>query len=180
LKPGDRIAFVNTAPIRRFAVGDTTAMDKTPVHSYVPLEGTMRNGQTIQLFFPGVEYLGFARNIPPEWEDAVIFLYQDEGTARALGRGSQALAELGTFTVRTEQWKLAEELFLRSRARGDTLADATFGLIITSDYQGRPLDAERYAREFLRRWPDDPRGRVLISGAPPPPGPGQGGAPRSP
>jgi hypothetical protein len=163
LKPGDRIAFVNPAPIRHYAMADTTDATRA---SYVPLEGALRNGETIRLFFPGVGYAGLGKTIPTEWEDAEVFLYQDEGTLRHLGRGSKALAELGYFTLRLRDWDHAERLFLRSRALGDTLADATFGLIITSDYQGRHADSERYAAEFLSRWPDDPRARVVAGGAP--------------
>ena len=43
---------------------------------------------------------GSGKTIPTEWEDAEVFLYQDEGTLRHLGRGSKALAELGYFTLR--------------------------------------------------------------------------------
>jgi hypothetical protein len=164
LKPGDAIAFVNSAPLRHVAVADTSRRDTSDVSSYVPLEGTLRHGAVIRLFYPGVRYLGFGRAIPREWEDATTLLYQDEGTLRRLGRGGQAQSELGYFTLRTHQWKLADEMFQRSRALGDTLPDATYGLIVTSDFLGRPRDSERYAAEFLRRWPGDPRAKVVAGG----------------
>jgi len=163
VRPGDRIAFVNPAPRRHFAVADTSAAKAAPVHSYVPLEGALRGGEAIRVFFPGVEYLGFESRLPREWEDAQVFLFHDDGTLRAVGRGSQALAELGRFALRTRQWKEADEMFLRSRALGDTLADATYGLIITSDFLGRPQDSKRHAADFLRRWPNDPRARDVAS-----------------
>jgi hypothetical protein len=155
--PGDRIAFVNPAPPQHYAMTDSVLAPRKTVHSYVPLEGALRQGEAIQVFFPGVTYLGFDRVLPREWEDAKVFLFQDEGTLRAVGSGSQALSELGLFAMRIEQWADADSMFLRSRALGDTLADATYGLIITSDFVGRKDDSKRYAAEFLRRWPNDQR-----------------------
>jgi len=170
VQPGARIAFVNPAPPLHFAVADPRRVPNANVSSYVPVEGAMRHGQAVRLFLPGVEYLGFARRLPREWEDAEVFLYRDDGGMRALGRGSRALAELGYFTLRTRQWAAADSMFQRSRALGDTLADATFGLIITSGYLGRQGDERRYAEEFLRRWPDDARAATVAQGLRRPPG----------
>ncbi len=164
LQAGDRIAFVNPAPRVHFSVAGQAIIDTAQVHSYLPIEGALRNGEVIRVFFPGVQYLGFGSAIPPAWEDAKAFLYQDEGTLRQLGRGTRALAELGYFSLRLQQWKEAEAMFLRSRALGDTLADATFGLIITSSSLGREPDARRYAEEFLRRWPRDERAATVAAG----------------
>jgi hypothetical protein len=163
LKPGDRIAFINPSPRRHYSVADTTVQSQVTL-SYVPLEGALRGGEVVRVFLPGVEYLGFKTNLPPQWEDAEVFFYRDDGTLRAFGRGGHALAELGYFTLRLRDWENAEAMFLRSRALGDTLADATFGLIITSDFLNRPDDSERYAQEFLRRWPNDSRAAVVASG----------------
>ncbi len=161
LVAGDRVAFVNPAPVRHAAMSDTSGAGSASVHSYIPLEGAMRGGETIRLFFPGVEYLGFARDLPRAWEEAEVFLYQDEGTLRHLGKGSAALAELGTFGLKLREWTRAEAMFLRTRTRGDTLADATFGLIITRDFLGDLAGSRRYAAEFLRRWPGDSRAEVV-------------------
>ena len=169
--PGDRIAFVNSAPRRHFAVAQTAGLDTSAVRSYLPLEGALRQGEAIRVFFPGARYLGFAASIPREWEDARTFLYQDEGTLRDLGRGSRALAELGYFTLQLEQWKDAEAMFLRSQALGDTLPDAVFGMIVTSYFLGREDESRRHAEEFLRRWPSDPRAPGVaagLRGEPPP------------
>ena len=163
LTSGDRLVFVNPAPRRHTALTADAAAD-TALHSYVPLEGAMRGGETIRLFFPGVEYLGFGTALRPEWEDARAFLFQDDGRVRDLGIGGRSLAELGYFTLRLERWGDAEQLFLRSRARGDTLPEATFGLIVTSGKLGRPEESRRYAEEFLRRWPNDPRAAVVAQG----------------
>ena len=162
LAPGDRVAFINPAPRRHYAVGDTTVAVRR-VRSYVPLEGALRQGEALRVFLPGIEYLGFGKGLPPEWENVAVFLYQDHGALRLLGRGSRALTELGTFTLRTRNWGKADSMFLRARALGDTTADATFGLIITSDLLGRAGDSERYAREFLGRWPGDSRAPAVAS-----------------
>ena len=158
LSPGTRVAFVNPAPRRHSSLA---AAGAAPTASYLPLEQALRGGETLRLFFPGLRYAGFADTLPRAWEDAETFLYQDDGTLRALGRGAPALAELGYFTLRTGQWARADAMFRRSLALGDTLADAVFGLGITSSFLGRPADERAYAAEFLRRWPDDPRARVV-------------------
>src|SRR5262249_59394905 len=93
-----------------------TAADSADVASYVPLEGALRHGEAIRLFFPGVGYLGFQRGLPPEWERAKTFLYQDDGSIRLLGSGTRALAELGYFTVRTHQWAAADSMLEPSLA----------------------------------------------------------------
>src|SRR5262249_51494100 len=85
LRPGDRIAFVNPAPQRHYAMADTAASGR-PVHTYVPLEGALRGGDAVRLFVPGVVDLGFENHLPGVWEDAQVFLYHDDGTLRALGR----------------------------------------------------------------------------------------------
>jgi hypothetical protein len=161
LQPGDRIAFVNPGPRRHYATVDTTAVDPAAIRSYVPLEGALRNGESIRLFFPGVEYLGFSDHLPREWENAEVFFFKDDGRLRPIGRGGQALAELGYLLLPDHDWQRAEGMFMRSRELGDTLADATFGLIITRDFLGHREESNRYAEEFLRRWPNDPRAPVV-------------------
>ena len=91
-------------------------------------------------------------------------IYQPDGSARHLGHGSRAEAALGDFTMRTEQWALAERMFLRSLALGDTLPDAVFGLGITRVMQGREDEARVFAEEGLRRWPHDPRALAILEG----------------
>ena len=164
LERGDHILFINPAPRRHVTVGDTTRADAVPIHSYIPLEGALRGGEAIRVFFPGIEYLGFDSELRPDREDANVFVYWDEGNLRPIGRGGHALAELGYYTLRFRDFPKAEAMFLRSRALGDTLPDATFGLIITSDFLGRPADVDRYCKEFLRRWPDDWRAPTVAAG----------------
>lgn len=153
---GDTIAFMNPGPRKRVRlVGETE--DGEPVHSYYPLEGAMRGGRSIDVFFPGVGYLGFGRDIPPEWERAKIFVFFDDGHVEPIGQGAGALAQLGTQLMRQERWDEAERAFERSVAGGDTLPDAAYGLIATDFFQGRRRQAMARADWFLRRWPDDPR-----------------------
>lgn len=158
LSPGTSVAFVNPAPRRHSSLAATGA---APAASYLPLEQALRGGETLRLFFPGLRYAGFADTLPRAWEDTETFLYQDDGTLRELGRGARALAGLGYFTLRTRQWARADAMFRRSLALGDTLADAVFGLGITSSFLGRPADERAVAAEFLRRWPGDPRAGVV-------------------
>ncbi|MBI5711607.1 MAG: hypothetical protein HZC42_15080 [Candidatus Eisenbacteria bacterium] len=160
LSPGTSVAFVNPAPRRHSSLA---AAGAAPTASYLPLEQALRGGEAVRLFFPGLRYAGFADTLPRAWEDAESFLYQDDGTLRSLGRGAAALAGLGYFTLRTRQWARADAMFRRSLALGDTLADAAFGLSITSSFLGRPADERAYAAEFLKRWPDDPRAGVVRS-----------------
>jgi len=158
LAPDARIAFVNPAPpLHSPLAGRQTG----PRRSYVPLEAALRGGRALQLRFPRLRYLGFADTLPRDWEDAEVFLFQDDGSARHLGHGSQALSELGYFTIRTRQWERADAMLRRSLALGDTLPDAVFGLAITSSYLGREPLARLWAREFERRFPGDPRARFV-------------------
>lgn len=159
---GDSIAFVNPAPPGvRIGLARLEDVGPEAVTSYVPLEGAMRGGESIRVFFPGATYLGFARDLPPEWARARVFLFQDEGTLRDLGRGAAALTELGLFALRLEDWALAERSFTRAFALGDTLPDAAYGMIAAAFFQGRRDEALRRGAEFLARWPDDPRAAEL-------------------
>lgn len=164
LAPGTRIALVNPAPRRHSAL--VAGADGS--FSYIPLEVALRRGEAVRLFFPRLEYLGFylgfGASVPQAWQDAELLLYQDDGQLTALGRRSQGLARLGYYVLRLRQWSAADSLFRRSLALGDTVADATFGLVVTSSFLGRPEEARAHAAEFLRRWPRDPRAAVVLHG----------------
>lgn len=154
LAPGTRVIFVNSVPRPvPGALGDPSQV----VVSYMPFEAALRGGDAVRVFLPNLRFLGLGPRIPPDWEDAETFLFSREGELRRLGRGSGALAGLGSFTLQTGQWAAADSMFRRSRALGDTLPDATFGLIYTSHHLGNFEESRAFEREFLRRWPDDPR-----------------------
>lgn len=157
--PGTRFALVNPAKVVHFSMTRTTPVSTL---TYIPLEAAIRNGDAIRLFHPGLQYLGLSQDLPPKWEKGVeLLLYMDEGTLRPIGCCGKALSELGYFLVRGNDWERAEPLLLRSRELGDTLADATIGLILTRHFLGHEEESDRYAREFLRRWPNDPRANAL-------------------
>ena len=161
LAPGARVAFVNPTPKEHVSVTGAPAVSVT---SYNPLERAMSDGRTLRLFLPGVRYLGFADTLPREWEDAEVFLYEPDGRSRHVGHGSRALAAVGTSALETGQWQWAEAMFRRTLARGDTLPDAVFGLANTRSLLGSGREAAAYARDFLRRWPRDPRARRVEEG----------------
>jgi hypothetical protein len=161
LAPGTRVVFANPAPR---APSASSSQAVRILSTYNPLEVALRGGRSLQVLRPGVRCLGVVDTIPSGWADVEVFLYEPDGSARHLGRGSQAEAALGYFTMRTEQWALAERLFLRSLALGDTLPDAVFGLGITRVMQGRGNEARALAEEGLRRWPDDPRAPAILEG----------------
>jgi hypothetical protein len=156
LAPGTRVAFVHPGARRptALAAGRTT-------WSYLPLEQALGPGGGFALFYPQLAYAGFSDTLPAEWEDAEVFLFQDEGTMRAIGRGGRAQAELGTFTISTENWPRAHRMFMRALALGDTVPDALYGLIITSELTGDPRASRRWAREFLARYLDDSRAPLV-------------------
>lgn len=157
LEPGSRVGFVNPSPRRPTALGRGTDSDAEAGHRYIPLESALRGGEALRVFRPGLRYLGFHTTVPAGWEDAHLFLYRNDGTLRSLGTGGVALAEVGWYALRLHQWGRADSLFRRSRAAGDTLADASFGLVVTSEQLGRAGLARAFGSEFLRRWPDDER-----------------------
>ena len=161
MAPGTRVVFANPAPRERSSTADQAGR---VLFTYNPLEVALRGGLSLRVLRPGVRCLGVVDTIPPGWADVEVFLYQPDGSARHLGRGSRAEAGLGYFTMRTEQWALAERMFLRSLALGDTLPDAIFGLGITRVMQGREDEARAYAEEGRRRWPHDPRAPAILEG----------------
>jgi hypothetical protein len=157
---GSRVALVNPAPRRHFSVagGDTGFTEvATGRLSYVPLEGALRGGEAVRVFAPELRYLGLGSVPPPAWEDAQLFLFLNDGRLEHLGSGARALTELGNLAMRARAWPTADSLFVRALARGDTLADAVYGLIITKDMARRGEESAGWARMFVQRWPNEPR-----------------------
>jgi hypothetical protein len=160
LPPGTRIAFVNPGGRDHVHFGTDSVASSQAI---LPLEGALRDGEALRVFTPHIRYAGFAFSLPREWEDAQVLLFNDQADLMDLGIGGQALARLGTFCLEVHNDETADSLFRRSRARGDTLPDATYGLVLTADAFGHPAESDRYAREFLQRWPNDPRSAYLDS-----------------
>ncbi|HET7225631.1 MAG TPA: hypothetical protein VFK69_07920, partial [Candidatus Eisenbacteria bacterium] len=161
LPAGTPVAFVTPAPVRTSMFSPAGAGEH---HVYVPLEAALRGGETLRLFHPNLRMLGFADSLPPAWESAEVYQFDNDGTLRDQGRGARALANLGYFALRQQRLEQADAMFRRSRALGDTLPDATFGLIITNSARKDDRAARAVAAEFLRRWPNDPRAATVRQG----------------
>jgi hypothetical protein len=156
LAPGTRVAFVS--PVSRPALDVMTGAPTRPEdrwrrRSFWPLEAALRGGETLRLFLPGLEYLGFAPTIPPGWEDAECFHFEQRGWLERWGRGQRALLRQGDVQLAAHQWPAAESTFRRVRALGDTLPAALRGEILALAGEGRWDDARARAAEFARRWP---------------------------
>jgi hypothetical protein len=159
LPSGTWVAFVNPVPRPRFDLirsAPTRAADLSQRRAYWPLEAALRGGETLRLFVPEVRYRGFATTLPPEWEDAECFLFEQRGWLRPWGRGQEALMHQAGTQLETEQWAAAESTFLRVRSLADTLPAALSGQVTALVRLGRRGEAEHVAKELLRRWPDRP------------------------
>lgn len=171
LPPGTRVAFVNPAPRARFDVttgSPTRPEDRSQRESYWPLEAALRGGETLRLFLPGIVYLGFAHTIPPDWEDAECFRFEQRGWLEPWGRGQRALMRQAAIQLAAREWSAAECTFRRVRALGDTLPGAVQGQIVALAGDGRWGDARSIAAEFVRRWPGrplEPEVRSLVRSA---------------
>jgi hypothetical protein len=157
LPAGTRVAFVNPAPGPRFDLvtgRPTRPQDATRRASYYPLEAALRGGETLRLFAPQVEYAGFATTIPPGWEDAVCFHFEQRGWLDRWGRGQEALMRQAEVQMATGQWAAAESTFRRVRSLGDTLPAALDGQTRALRASGREVEARRVAGELRRRWPE--------------------------
>jgi hypothetical protein len=127
LAPGTRVAFVN--PVSRPALDVMTGAPTRPEdrpwrRSFWPLEAALRDGETLRVFLPGLEYLGFARTIPPGWEDAECFHFEQRGWLERWGRGRSALLRQAEAQLGAREWSAAESTLARMRARGDTVPEA--------------------------------------------------------
>jgi tetratricopeptide (TPR) repeat protein len=166
LPAGSQVAIVDPTPPSYLSVADAdTQLRASPRYrgAYRPLEGALRHGEALAVFVPGATLLGVDRSLPRAWEDAQIFWSKANGGLEPLGTGSLALAQLGEMNVSLGQWDEARRLYSRTRERGDTLAPSTLGLMVVEAATGHQDEAQRYAVEFLRRWPDDPRAAVVDS-----------------
>ena len=119
LPAGSRIAFVNPVPGAGFDLTTGTRTrpgDRGSRTSYFPLEGAMRGGETLRLFTPHLAYLGFTTTIPPTWEDAECFYYEQRGWLKRWGRGQSALMRQAEVQLAARQWSAAESTLSRVRA----------------------------------------------------------------
>ena len=164
LAPGTRVGFVNPFPREHHAAGgpgSTGAATTGAIRSYIPLEGALRGGESLRLFVPGLVYAGFAVLPPQGWEDVEMFLFDNDGTLSALGRGARAFVKLGKLMLDLERPAEAEAMLSRAKLLGAATADSDYLMMIAIGGQGRIDEGQRAARAFLARWPLDPRaGRI--------------------
>ena len=157
--PGTAFVFANPAPrVHRPLAGSGPI-----VYSYMPFDAALRDGETLRLFAPTWKSLDVVERVPREWEDREIVLFNGDGKLWRIGRGGRALTELGYRLMPLGIWAPADSMFRRARALGDTLPDGTFGLMATSHYLGHDDVMREFCREFLRRWPNEPRAAVVDS-----------------
>jgi hypothetical protein len=100
LPPGTRVGFVNPAPRPSFDLvrgAPAREGDRALRVSYYPLEAAMMGGKVLRVFAPGLAYAGFARVIPPGWEDVECFLFEQRGYLRRWGKGPEALRHQGEY-----------------------------------------------------------------------------------
>jgi hypothetical protein len=156
LPAASRVAFVNPVPRVREAIATNTSSDQdvSQVHeSFVPLEAAMRRGETLALFVPHVDYLGFAITIPREWEDAEWFYYEQRGWLQHWGKGQSALLQQARVQMMAGRWSSAESTYQRVRALGDTLPAALEGQYLALTRTGREAQARSVREEMIQRWP---------------------------
>jgi hypothetical protein len=118
IEPGTRIGFLNPFPQEHGNVAGRARRPGEQVHSYIPLEGAMRGGESLRLFFPGTRYMGFADVPPPEWDDTQIFLFENDGTLTPVGSGARAYFGLAGLYERLGRTGTADTLRERARALG--------------------------------------------------------------
>jgi hypothetical protein len=163
LQPGTRVAFLNPVPGPHFdlAAGGPASGSGVTRTSYYPLEAAMRGGETLRLFFPRLIYLGFARVLPPAWEDSESFYFEQRGWLEPWGHGQRALLRQAETQAAAADWAGARESYGRARALGDSIPAALLGEIVALDRLGRDAEARGVAQQFVSRWPDDPRAAAL-------------------
>ena len=94
LPPGSTIQFVNPVPGPGFDLmtgGPTRADIKGQRASYYPLEGALRGGEMLKLYFPGLSYGGFSSKVPTSSQTIDCFYFEQRGWLQYWGRGQDAL-----------------------------------------------------------------------------------------
>jgi len=166
LPSGSHVLLVNPGQAGYFDVaGGDTSLRALPARqgAYLPLEAALRGGEALRVFVPGLTLDGFSTTIEEGEERAYAFWFKGNGDLDPLGTGSLALAQVGEMHASVEGWDEARRLYLRTRTRGDTLAPATAGLAFVESMTGHDPEARAYAREFIRRWPSDPRAPLIAA-----------------
>jgi hypothetical protein len=161
---GDTIVFVNPDPARSV---DATHGVVRPAGSgfgenaYIPFVSAWRGGSALPLFLPGVTVLGMGDGVPPAWERARVFRFDNDGRLHDLGRGDMALDSLASDYLMGARWLDARTALERLLQLGRDGPEVRWRLGSALAHLGDDAGAFAQARLLLSRWPDSPRARQL-------------------
>src|SRR5262249_53166031 len=129
-------------------------------HAYIPLVAALRDGAAVRLFLPGVTVLGMGDGVPPEWERARVFRFDNEGRLSDLGRGAAALDSLATDYVLGERWVDARAALERVIALGGDGPEVRWRLGEALGQLGDGAGGLAQVQMIPERWPDSPRAQL--------------------
>jgi hypothetical protein len=174
VEPGDTIALVNPDPQRSVDAANAVvrpAGSGFGEHAYIPLVSAWRGGRALPLFLPGVTVLGMGDGVPPAWERARVFRFENDGRLFDIGRGATALDSLASDYLAGERWLDARVALERLIALGHDGPEVRWRLGSALAHLGDDAGGYAQARLLLERWPESPRARLLrenaVGGAPP-------------
>jgi hypothetical protein len=121
----------------------------------------MRGGEALRLFFPRLVYRGFAQTLPRAWEDSESFYFEQRGWLEPWGRGQRALLRQASVQAAAGDWAATLASYMRVRELGDSIPAALIGEIEALKHLNRTAEAAIVARDFIERWPDDPRAAAI-------------------
>ena len=178
--PGDSIALVSPYPAR--SVNATEGVVRAAgagfgEHAYVPLVSALRGGRALELFMPGVRVVGMGDGVPPAWEGARIFRFENDGHLSDLGRGSAALDSLASDYVADERWQDARRTLERMLELGVDGPEVRWRLGAALSHLRDDRGGFEQARLILERWPESPRAKLIRENASRTNGPAGSGTP---
>jgi len=165
---GDTIVLVSPYPQR--AVDATRGVVRPAgsgfgPYAYVPLVGALRGGRAVGLFMPGVTVLGMGDGVPPEWERARVFRFENDGRLSDLGRGGSALDSLASDYIAYQRWPDARRALERMIELGVDGPEVRWRLGSALAHLGDDAGGYEQARIIMERWPGSPRARMLRENA---------------
>lgn len=116
LPAGARVGLLNPWPHEHFAT-DGKNLAGANGRSYLPLEATLRGGETMRLFAPGLQFAGIAEVPPPDWDGVALFLYDNDGTLLYLGRGPMSLVNYSRYLRGAGRLAEADSVVMRGMMR---------------------------------------------------------------
>lgn len=165
---GDSIVLVNPDPQRSVdAAHDVVrpAGSGFGEHAYIPLVSAWHGGSALALFLPGVTVLGMGDGVPPAWERARVFRFENDGRLHDLGRGPAALDSLASDYLAGGRWLDARTALERLIELGQDGPEVRWRLGDALAHLGDDAGAVEEARILIERWPDSPRARLLRENA---------------